>query len=158
MVRPRTLTVAGAAEALDPRTYRGSAPFSRFTWPAQTHADRHLERDRVVYRNCSDPISSDGGVRGERGALRFESTLNMGPYALTHQDFCHYSVPMDAELAALEQRIRQTADLCRRLRDENDGLRVDLAALESEKHLLIERMDSARDRLEALLKQIPEQG
>lgn len=77
---------------------------------------------------------------------------------MTHQDFGHYSVPMDAELAALEQRIRQTVDLCRRLQDENDGLRVDLAALESEKHLLIERMDSARDRLEALLKQIPEQG
>ena len=28
----------------------------------------------------------------------------MIPYALTHQDFSNYSVPMDAELAALEEK------------------------------------------------------
>lgn len=80
----------------------------------------------------------------------------MIPYALTQQDFGLYSVPMDAELAALEQRIRQTVDLCRHLRDENEGLRLKLASLDNEKRELAERIDSARDRLEALLKQFPE--
>lgn len=65
---------------------------------------------------------------------------------------------MDVELSALELRIRQTVDLCRRLRAENEALRASVAALESEKGVLIGRMDIARDRLEGLLKQIPEQG
>ena len=65
---------------------------------------------------------------------------------------------MDAELTALELRIRQTADLCRRLREDNDKLRASIATLESEKGTLIERIESARERLETLLKQIPDQG
>lgn len=65
---------------------------------------------------------------------------------------------MDAELAALEQRIRETVDLCRRLRDENDALRTNLTAVENEKLQLVERIDNARARLETLLTQIPEQG
>ncbi len=80
------------------------------------------------------------------------------PYTLTQQDFGHYSAPMDAELAALEQRIRETVDLCRRLRDENDALRTNLTAVENEKLQLVERIDNARARLETLLTQIPEQG
>lgn len=82
----------------------------------------------------------------------------MMSYALTSQDFDHYSVAMDAELTALELRIRQTADLCRQLRENNDKLRASIAALESEKCTLIERIDNARERLETLLKQIPDQG
>ncbi len=65
---------------------------------------------------------------------------------------------MDAELTALELRIRQAADLCRRLREDNDNLRASIATLESEKGTLIERIDNARERLETLLKQIPDQG
>ncbi len=65
---------------------------------------------------------------------------------------------MDAELTALELRIRQAADLCRRLREDNDNLRAGIATLESEKGTLIERIDNARERLETLLKQIPDQG
>lgn len=65
---------------------------------------------------------------------------------------------MDAELTALELRIRQTADLCRRLREDNDNLRVSIATLETEKGSLLERIDNARERLETLLKQIPDQG
>ena len=63
---------------------------------------------------------------------------------------------MDIELAALEEKIRQTAQLCRRLRDENRDLRQQLAELESDRKRLSETIDGARDRLEGLLQRIPE--
>ncbi len=63
---------------------------------------------------------------------------------------------MDIELAALEEKIRQTAQLCRRLRDENRDLRQQLAELESDRKRLSEKIDGARDRLEGLLQRIPE--
>jgi len=43
---------------------------------------------------------------------------------------------MDSELATLEEKIRQTARLCQRLRDENRGLRQQLAALQGDKRQL----------------------
>ena len=60
------------------------------------------------------------------------------------------------ELNALEDKIAQVAGLCRALRNENRELLLRLAALESEKRQLVERMDSARERLETLVGQIPE--
>lgn len=63
---------------------------------------------------------------------------------------------MDAELAALEEKIRQAADLCTRLRDENRELRSRLDALTNDKSRLSEKVNGARARLETLLKQIPE--
>jgi cell division protein ZapB len=63
---------------------------------------------------------------------------------------------MDTQLAVLEEKIRQAAQLCRRLRDENQGLRQQLAALQGDKRQLSEKIDGARSRLENLLKQIPE--
>ena len=63
---------------------------------------------------------------------------------------------MDTELATLEEKIRQAARLCARLRDENQGLRQQLAALQGDKRQLAEKIDGARNRLETLLKQIPE--
>jgi cell division protein ZapB len=63
---------------------------------------------------------------------------------------------MDAELNALEERVRRAAELCRLLRDENLGLRQQVARLEDDKRSLSERMDGARDRLESVLKQLPE--
>ena len=63
---------------------------------------------------------------------------------------------MDAELNALEERVRRAAELCRLLRDENLGLRQQVAQLEDDKRSLAERMDGARDRLESVLKQLPE--
>jgi cell division protein ZapB len=65
-------------------------------------------------------------------------------------------VPVDTELATLEEKIRQAARLCQRLRDENQGLRQQLAALQGDKRQLSEKIDGARNRLETLLKQIPE--
>jgi len=63
---------------------------------------------------------------------------------------------MDSQLATLEEKIRQTALLCQRLRDENRGLRQQLAALQGDRKQLAEKIDGARNRLENLLKQIPE--
>ncbi len=63
---------------------------------------------------------------------------------------------MDIELAALEEKIHQTTQLCRLLRDENRDLRQQLAELESDRKRLSAKIDGARDRLEGLLQRIPE--
>jgi len=63
---------------------------------------------------------------------------------------------MDSELETLEQKIRQAAQLCQKLRDENRDLRAKLAALQGDKKQLSEKIDGARVRLENILKQIHE--
>jgi cell division protein ZapB len=63
---------------------------------------------------------------------------------------------MDAEMLALEERIRQAVDLCQRLRGENSDLRQRVAQLQSENRQLADKITSARERLEGLLEQIPE--
>jgi cell division protein ZapB len=63
---------------------------------------------------------------------------------------------MDSELETLEQKIRQAAQLCQKLRDENRDLRAKLAAVQGDKKQLSEKIDGARTRLENILKQIPE--
>lgn len=60
------------------------------------------------------------------------------------------------ELNALESKIAQVASLCRALRAENAQLRQQLATVEVEKKGLVERMDTARSRLEKLAMQLPE--
>ena len=63
---------------------------------------------------------------------------------------------MDAEISALEDKIRQAKQLCRALRDENRELRQQLADVETQRKKLSEKIDGARDRLEDLLQRIPE--
>lgn len=63
---------------------------------------------------------------------------------------------MDNELNALEGKIAQVASLCRTLRAENDLLRQQLAAAETEKKNLAERMIKARIRIEQIAQQLPE--
>ncbi len=63
---------------------------------------------------------------------------------------------MDAELVALEDRIRQAVDLCARLRGENSDLRQRMVQLQSENRKLADKIVAARERLEGLLEQIPE--
>ncbi len=63
---------------------------------------------------------------------------------------------MDMELSALEDKIRQAIELCRRLRDENRQLRQQLADSESDRRQLSEKIDGACDRLEGLLQRVPE--
>lgn len=75
---------------------------------------------------------------------------------MTGLDFCNYSRAMEAELSALEDRIKAAADLCQRLRAENLDLRQRVARLETENKRLNDKIAGAKDRLESLLKQIPE--
>jgi cell division protein ZapB len=63
---------------------------------------------------------------------------------------------MEAELKALEDKIAQLVQLCARLRTENTHLRQQLANAQNEGKHLTEKINGARDRLEALLDQIPE--
>lgn len=63
---------------------------------------------------------------------------------------------MDAQLAALEERVRQAVELCQRLREENRALRQQLAQAELDRERLASKVEGARERLESLLRQIPE--
>lgn len=63
---------------------------------------------------------------------------------------------MEAELKALEDKVAQLVQLCARLRTENIHLRQQLANAQNEGKHLAEKINGARDRLEALLDQIPE--
>jgi cell division protein ZapB len=63
---------------------------------------------------------------------------------------------MESSLQALEDRVRQTAEMARRLRAENVDLRQRIAALENDNKRLADKVESAAAKLESLLKQIPE--
>jgi cell division protein ZapB len=63
---------------------------------------------------------------------------------------------MDSELSALEERLAQVLARLEALRDENRDLRQQLAARTDENSRLGEKLNAARSRIEALLKQIPE--
>jgi cell division protein ZapB len=63
---------------------------------------------------------------------------------------------MEAELAALEEKIREAAALCKRLGEENRDLRSRLTTLANDKSRITAKVDGARVRLESLLKLIPE--
>jgi cell division protein ZapB len=63
---------------------------------------------------------------------------------------------MESQLSLLEVKIRQTLDLCQRLREENRQLRQQLADSESARRGLAEKINGASERLEGLLHRIPE--
>jgi len=75
---------------------------------------------------------------------------------LTTQDFSNYIAAMDQDLSALEDRVRQVAELCQQLRAENSDLRQRMAQLTSQNKVLAEKIDGARNRLQGLLGQLPE--
>jgi uncharacterized protein (TIGR02449 family) len=64
---------------------------------------------------------------------------------------------MDVDLAPLEKKIEQVVAFCQKLREENYALRGRVAELESDKHKLNEKIDTARVRLEALMDKLPEE-
>lgn len=70
--------------------------------------------------------------------------------------FYLYSVPMEAEMNALDEKIAQLAKLCQKLRGDNSALRQQLATAQSENKRLTEKVGAAKQRLESLLGQIPE--
>ena len=63
---------------------------------------------------------------------------------------------MEPELAALEERLAQVVQRLKALREENRDLRQQLAARTDENARNAEKLNAARSRIEALLKQIPE--
>ncbi len=64
---------------------------------------------------------------------------------------------MEAELKSLEDKLGQFVKLCQQLRAENHQLRQDVATALNAKHQLEDKIGGATTRLEALLKQIPEE-
>ena len=67
-----------------------------------------------------------------------------------------YSPAMHAELDTLEAKIRQVAELCHALRQDNIALRQQLLAAQQDNKQLTTRLDAAKTRLQALLDTLPE--
>ena len=63
---------------------------------------------------------------------------------------------MNAELEILEGKIDQAVALVHQLRAENEVLKNQMAAAESERLHLRQTMSAARERLEGLMDKIPE--
>ena len=64
---------------------------------------------------------------------------------------------MEADLKALERKLTQFVELCKRLRVDNQELRQQLASAVSSNQQLTEKIGTATNRLESLLNQIPEE-
>ena len=63
---------------------------------------------------------------------------------------------MHAELDTLEAKIRQVAELCQTLRNENIALRQQLLTAQQDNKQLTTRLDAAKTRLQTLLDTLPE--
>ncbi len=61
------------------------------------------------------------------------------------------------DLSALEDKIDEIVGFCQSLRAENKALRDRIAGLEEERGQLVEKIDTARARLEVLLEKLPQQ-
>lgn len=63
---------------------------------------------------------------------------------------------MDSELKSLEQKISQLVGFCQRLREENHVLRQQVAQEQNQNKHLNDKLLGAKQRLQSLLDQIPE--
>jgi cell division protein ZapB len=63
---------------------------------------------------------------------------------------------MEAELKSLEGKLAQLVTLCHRLRSDNHALRQQLATALNDSKQLAEKITQARNRLETLVNQIPD--
>jgi cell division septum initiation protein DivIVA len=63
---------------------------------------------------------------------------------------------MNTEIEALEGKIEQVVALVLQLRAENDVLKNQIAAAESERLHLRQTMTAARERIEGLMDKLPE--
>lgn len=68
-----------------------------------------------------------------------------------------YSFRMQKELDALAHKIQLAAELCLRLRKENQNLRQELAAAQQKVKLMSARLDEAKGRVETLIDSLPAQ-
>ena len=74
---------------------------------------------------------------------------------MTENRFEHYSCGMNSEYHQLSEKINQLAELAQSLRRENADLRLSAAALVAENADLSRRIQSAHQRVSALLEKIP---
>lgn len=65
---------------------------------------------------------------------------------------------MEREFQDFESKLNHFVQLFQRLRSENNELRQQLAMKTDEMRRLEEKLDQARDRVEGLLKQLPEEA
>lgn len=65
---------------------------------------------------------------------------------------------MYAELDTLEAKIRQVAELCHALRQENIALRQQLLGAQQDSKQLTARLEAAKLRLHSLLETLPEEA
>ncbi|HUX30822.1 MAG TPA: hypothetical protein VMV78_09380 [Thiobacillus sp.] len=63
---------------------------------------------------------------------------------------------MHAELDTLEAKIRQVAELCHTLRQDNIALRQQVLAAQQDNKQLTTRLEAAKTRLQSLLNTLPE--
>jgi cell division protein ZapB len=63
---------------------------------------------------------------------------------------------MHSELDTLEAKIRQVAELCQSLRQENITLRQQLLTAQQDNKQLTTRLEAAKTRLQGLLETLPE--
>jgi cell division protein ZapB len=63
---------------------------------------------------------------------------------------------MQAELDTLETKIRQVAELCHALRQENIALRQQVLTAQRDNKQLTTRLEAAKTRLQTLLDTLPE--
>jgi cell division protein ZapB len=63
---------------------------------------------------------------------------------------------MHAELDTLEAKIRQVAELCHTLRQDNIALRQQLLSAQQDNKQLTTKLEAAKARLQALLDTLPE--
>lgn len=65
---------------------------------------------------------------------------------------------MEADLKALEDKLKQLIALCQSLRGENHALRQELAQAQDDVKQLRDNMTQASIRLEALIQRLPEES
>lgn len=75
---------------------------------------------------------------------------------LTRQNYGNYSVRMLDQLDTLEAKLAQLLERYRVALDDNTRLRQRVLSLESDNKALNERLDSARERMQALYDKIPD--
>ncbi|MCM2307881.1 MAG: cell division protein ZapB [Sulfuritalea sp.] len=64
---------------------------------------------------------------------------------------------MSVSLDQLERKVDQILAVCSSLRSENQILRAHVASLEAENAALTKKIDTARERLEALMTRLPDE-
>jgi len=63
---------------------------------------------------------------------------------------------MEIEINSLDEKVRQLAQLCQKLRTDNSELRQQLVSAKHENQRMNEKIASATGRLESLLEKIPD--